>query len=264
MGENLVGLEPVVELLTTVVWTARVNGERPISLILVAPPGSGKTSALRAMKSNFTVFTDDLTSREFNLLVSRYQHMTHLMLSDMTSIFNRKSSTSDLTCNILRRAVEEGIEVDSYSGKHYDEVKKIGFITAIPPDDLGSRKVSGTMEEGGFASRFLIASYRYSAATKKRVHDYIRSDAYTNNGDEREKKFEDRRSSVKIPDDIAEQIHLLAIEIKRDPLGARAHHHLRALVKARALEENRTIATEEDFKKVEYYSEFFTEKGKVI
>jgi hypothetical protein len=261
----LVGIKPVIEMLTTVLWTGRVIGERPASIIIVAPPGHGKTSILTLIRSNWSAYTDDLTSREFSRLMTEHPHASHIMLSDMTSIFNRKNSTADLTCNILRRAIEEGIDVDSFTGAHGAETRRVGLITAIPPDDMKLRKIAHQLEEGGFASRFIVARFRYSQVTKGKIHEYIRSDAYTkrdhSNG---ELRFENRRSEVSIPPRIADKINLLAMDIKRDPLGARAHHHLRALVKAAALQNARIAATETDFRTVEEYSEFFTSKGKVL
>jgi hypothetical protein len=264
IGEGLIGIGPVIEFLITVLWTAKVKGERPVSVILVAAPGHGKTSILMHLLSEWTHFTDDLTSREFSAILGEYPQMTHLLLGDMTSIFNRKNSTSDLTCNILRRAIEEGVEVDSFSGKHFDGGRRrIGFITAIPPTDLHSRKISEQLEEGGFASRFIVARYAYSQITRRKIHEYIRSDAYTQ-AKEHILEFDDRQGEITIPSRIANDLHILSMSIKRDPLGARAHHHLRALAKASALEHKREVVNEVDFRRIEMYADFFTAKGKVL
>jgi hypothetical protein len=261
---GLIGIEPVVDFLKTVLWTGHVLGEKPVSVILVAPPGSGKTSVLSRLRSNWTYYTDDLTSREIAIAFSENPDMTHLVLSDMTSIFNRKNSTSELTCNILRRAIEEGMEVDSFTGRHHGAAKRIGFLTAIPPDDLQSRKISEQLEEGGFASRFIIAKYTYSQKTKRKIHDWIRSDAYTKVNGNNVLRFVERQSEVSITPKISQALNMLALDVKRDPLGARAHHHLRSLVKARALEQGRVAVTDADFNKVEEYAEFFSKRGKIL
>lgn len=253
-----------MEFLFTVLWTSRVVGERPVSVILVAAPGHGKTSILSRLRSNWTYYTDDLTSREISNALNENPDMSHLMLSDMTSIFNRKNSTAELTCNLLRRMIEEGLDTDSFTGRKLNRTKRIGFLTAIPPDDLSSRKVSEQLDEGGFASRFIIAKYTYSTLTKRKIHEYIRSDAYTKEPDTRPIRFPERQSDVTITPKIAQEINLLAHDIKRDPLGARAHHHLRAMVKAHALQNHRVVTTQSDFNKVEQYSEFFTRRGKVL
>lgn len=264
LASGLVGLKPVMEFLITTLWTSHVIGERPVSVILVASPGHGKTSVLSRLRSNWTYYTDDLTSREINHALTENPDMSHLMLSDFTSIFNRKTSTADLTCNILRRMIEEGMDVDSYSGRHLHDNKRIGFLTAIPPDDLDGRKISEQLAEGGFASRFIIAKYTYSQKTKREIHNYIRSDAYTKEGDPKPIRFPERRTEVTIPPKISNDLNFLALDIKRDPLGARAHHHLRALIKARALEQNRNSVTDADFKKIENYAEFFAKRGKIL
>lgn len=261
--DGLVGLKPVFDFLITALWTGRVSGERPVSIILVAPPGHGKTSILSQMKSNWTYFTDDLTSREISHALAECPDMTHLMLSDMTSIFNRKNSTAELTCNILRRLIEEGMDVDSFTGRHGGG-KRIGFLTAIPPDDLESRKIATALEEGGFASRFIIAKYTYSAKTKRAIHDYIRSDAYTKAEEKGPLRFPERQSQVIIPPKIAHELNLLALDIKRDPLGARAHHHLRSLAKGHALQMGRIEVGKDDLNKIDQYAEFFTRRGKVL
>ena len=264
LAGGLIGMKPVIEFLMTCLWTSHVTGERPVSVLLVAAPGHGKTSVLARLKSNWTYFTDDLTSREISHALTENPDMCHLMLSDFTSIFARKNTTAELTCNILRRLIEEGMDVDSYTGRHIGSSKRIGFISAIPPDDLESRKISEQLAEGGFASRFIIAKYTYCQKTKREIHDYIRSDAYTKDPENKAIRFPERRSEVKIPERIAQDLNFLALDIKRDPLGARAHHHLRALVKASALEQGRIEANQSDFKKIEQYSEFFTKRGKIL
>jgi hypothetical protein len=258
---GLVGLEPIIDLVKTIVWTGQLRGERPVSAILCAPIGSGKTSVLWKLQSEVTEFFSDFTSREARPALKK-DYVTHLLIGDLLSVLGHKQGTVKLSINILAKLTGDRLTRDPWTG---DEIapRMMGVITAIPPEELYSRQCKPFLWSGGFASRYIIVRYDYDLKTIRRIHEYIKSDAYTK---EAPYAFHVDRGQleVAIPPSISDKISLLARTIKHDPIGARAHHHLRALTKARARMRGSVVVNEEDFKAVDEFSEFFSKSGKTI
>lgn len=260
----MVGLESLVDFISLTMWSGSVQGERPVSLILVAPPGAGKTSLLEKFVGETAVFVSDLTSRELSQILKDNPKATHILLGDMLSLFGHKSSVVRLTCRMISGLTGESLKTDSFTGQSTGTTgRQMGLITAIPPEDLDSRAIQSQLVAGGFATRFVILRYSYAPNTIRKIHDYIRADRYTKARIE-PFRIDPEKLSVHISPTIAHRIQDLAMTLKTDSLGTRIHHHLRALVKAHARRRKSTHADEKDFKALEDHSAFFRLDGKVL
>lgn len=258
----MIGLEAVIELVTAILWSGQVEGERPLSMILVAPPGTGKTSVLEFVQCETAFFFSDFTSREMKNAISGNQALTHLMLGDFLSLFGHAKGTVKLSINLLSRVTGDTIRQKPWTGEEIAP-RRMGFISAIPPEDLATREIRSHVRSGGFASRFIFAKFNYSQRTIERIHKFIREGKY--------------RKSIQIPIEIkpgsflvevplkfANEIDSLARRIKNDPIGFRAHHHLRTLACSIARMHKRNTVTDADYQKVLEFSDFFSEQGKII
>ncbi len=258
---GLVGLEPVLEVVKTILWTGQIHGERPASAIICAPVGSGKTSALEKIECETSKFLSDFTSREARDVL-RNDKLTHIMIGDLLSVLNHKSGTVKLSLSFLSKMTGDKVTLDPWEGNDIAP-RRMGVITAIPPSELYSPRMKSILWSTGFASRFIIIRYNYTPATIKRIHDYIKSDAYT-----KTKPFvmsiERGAFEIHISPQLSESIRLLSGKLKNDPIGARVHHHLRALVKARARMRHSNTADQSDFDTIESIVDFFTEEGRTI
>jgi hypothetical protein len=255
-------LSEVIKLVTTVLWSGQLEGERPLSMILVAPAGAGKTSVLEHLECITGKFFSDFTSREVLAAINGNQNLTHLILGDFLSVFGHAKGTIKLSINLLARLTGDTMRQKPWSGEEM-QPKRMGFISAIPPDDLNKREVRSHVRSGGFASRFIIAKYTYSQATIEKIHKFIREGKYRN---QKTFKVEIKPGNllIHVPLPIAVQIDALARRIKHDEIGFRAHHHLRTLACATARMNARNTVTEEDYNQVLAYCDFFTLQGKVI
>lgn len=256
---GLIGLQPVFDLLSLALWSGQVIGERPVSLLVVAPVASGKTSLLEKLECEQSHFCSDITSREVNSILSR-PRVTHILLGDLLSLFGHKSHVVNLTCRTLSSLTGETMRTDSFSGKETNRM--LGLISAIPPAELLKDNIRRRLDEGGLSTRFIFARYKYSNSTIAAIHDFIKSDAYT-----RVKPFRfiiDRApAKVEIRNREANDIREIAIGIQEptDKIGTRPHHHMRALTKASALSNGRATVTREDVERVARHSNFFTHEG---
>jgi hypothetical protein len=245
-----------------VLWSGQIEGERPLSLIIVAPPGTGKTSILEAMQTPVTQFFSDFTSREVLSAVKGNENLTHLLLGDFMALFGHAKSTVKLAVNLLARLTGDTMRQVPWSGEEM-KPRKLGFVTAIPPEDINRREIKHHMRAGGFASRFIIAKFEYSQQTIEKVHKFIREGKY--------RKSENfvldvniGKLLVEVPMKYATKIDTLARQIKKDPIGFRAHHHLRAMACSIARMNSRNKVTQGDYDKLLALCDFFTEKGKIL
>lgn len=258
----MVGLEQVIDLVTAVLWSGQVEGERPLSLILVAPPGSGKTSVLELVECETAKFFSDFTSREVKSALGENASLTHLMLGDFLSLFGHSKGTVKLSINLVSRLTGDTIRQKPWTGEEI-KPKKMGLITAIPPDDLNKREIRSHVRSGGFASRFIMAKYNYSQEAIEKGHKFIREGKYRS-----AKPFEIQIKQgsilVEVPLKIAMQLDALSRQIKNDPIGFRAHHHIRTLACSIARMHARNVVTEKDYEQVVKFADFFSDRGKII
>jgi hypothetical protein len=258
----MVGLESLVDFLSLTMWSGSVAGERPVSVILVAPPGAGKTSLLEKFQGETAIFVSDLTARELSTILKDAPKATHILLGDMLSLFGHKSSVVRLTCRMLSGLTGESLKTDSFTGGASN--RQLGLITAIPPDDLAKRSVQSQLTAGGFASRFVVLRYSYAPNTVRKIHDYIRADRYTK---ERIQPFviDPEPVPIAINSTISRSIQDLAMALKQqDSLGTRIHLQLRTLVKAHARRRRAEIVEKQDFSALESHSAFFKLDGRIL
>jgi len=260
MSESLYQLITVVDFLELLIWTGQLSDERPVSAIIVAPAGAGKTSVLWRVACDQAEFVGDITARTFHTF-SKNQKLTHILLGDFLSLFGHRKSTVDLTMRLLSQATGESIIHDSWTGEKI-EPKQLGLISAIPPNDLKKRMAH--FEAGGFASRFILMKYDYKPTTIAAIHRFIAANRYASNHQKPFIMEGTGKLEVKINDTLAEEIKDFGIILKRDSLGFRFHRHLRALVKAQARRQKRTVATREDLLHVKTFCDFFSQEGKMI
>jgi hypothetical protein len=246
----------------TIIYSGQVKGERAVSAVLVAPVGSGKTVCIEKTICSVATFTSDFTAREASPIIRKHG-TTHIMIGDFMSILGHKSGTVVHSLNILAKLTGDALTSDPFTGQALEKPKSMGVISAIPPDELQKRKVQELFFGGGFASRFILVRYNYSNETLKRIHRFISEDHYTRTVPI---KFdvEPGAYEVHIPKIIADKVETLRRVIKNDNTGMRAHHHLRALIKARARMHGRNEVTEEDYSFLLDTSDFFCDRGKTL
>lgn len=148
----------------------------PLSLMLIAPPESNKTSILKGFESLKSVkYTVDLSSRplvEFlkNAAKDKYYH---LVVPDFIKVVKHNAIVSQAVVATLNAAIEEGIKTGMYYGQEFDLKKdvKIGLITSITPDLFIQQ--FRAWNALGFLTRFLPVSYEYSSETRLEISKLI-------------------------------------------------------------------------------------------
>lgn len=258
----MIAVDPILDFLNICVWTAALEDEPPVSVVLVSESSSGKSAMLKKLQCPISIFLTDMTTRDLSAVMGdREKRM--ILLSDMQAIFSHKSTVVGTTTQALRNLLEEGIYNDPFSGAEVS--RRFGMITAIPPAEF--QHVNKVFVSGGLDTRFLIFEYEYKKGTISRIHDFIEKGGYSKKVEEEPIHHlppDGQTHKIKLPKPIARRCRDLAATLKRDNIGLRVHHQIRRLVMASAARAGRKVATSKDYDLVEKYSDFLDPKKESV
>lgn len=161
-----VGIERIEEIVETVLLTACVRDAVPVSALLVAPSGTGKSKLLMRYQSANIHHTQSVTSQGlFQLLAAdRENRIRFIVLPDLNPTLSRKSSTVQATMGNLLSVTTDGIaRIDD--GRDVKEVKHlpVGVLSACTREMW--EKQARRWYALGIRRRFLSIFYCYRRST---------------------------------------------------------------------------------------------------
>lgn len=156
------------------VATGFVQGELAQSVLLVGPPGEGKSALLGRFHSVPSVmYAMDATAEGLKQQVFRRaikEKKRHLILPEMFKLMQRRGPTADNTIGVLTLAMS-GEMLDSYIGdKQMDEYPKgfqLGVIGAMPTRVFADWKQ--TINNTGLLSRMVPVPFGFSDDMRQRI-----------------------------------------------------------------------------------------------
>jgi hypothetical protein len=281
---ELIGIEPIQDLVELALWTAYVKYEKIASLMIVAEYESGKTELLKKYRRNNGVHgmrrfsavgvQNDLIQGRINTLFDRPKILGHLIVYDFATIYSFKANTVDSTIAFLDALTEEGLEPESTYAINCDAIKNYsglrgGIIAAINTEGFftlkSKRRIRANLKKGGFFSRNIIVSYAISESQIRGIFDEIIDGQYRAN----EKyvnliaiDFPGKRIDVRISRRRAEELEKTVYDIREDLAddlghtvkGIRLFKSLISLTKASALRDGRIEVNSEDVERIQYLS----------
>jgi len=163
------------EEIKKIVILALISGflkkNKPISLLIVARSGSGKTEVMKSVTSKRSAFLTDVNYSGFIELLKKDPKLTHILIPDFLKITMKKKSTSDNLISILNAFTEEGLEkIQGYFNEDF-EGRVGGIIIATTSASYNQHKSEWCAI--GFVSRMIICSYKYHKDTKELILDHI-------------------------------------------------------------------------------------------
>jgi len=296
----MIDVELILGILETALWTAALKDEKPLSLMLIASVGDGKSEMLRKaykppkIKAEWketkgkdgkttnrklqqqvehigsVLYTTDTTPytlyHKWGELLKSGQ-IKHIVIPDFLSVLTKGKDAMPDTVRFYNSLIEEGIlRIESRYSDFITEVPvQIGLITAVSLQDYKERSRTQKWGALGFLSRVLPVSFKYSEDTKKRILHSTFLKEYHNEG-KFALAFPDTPVSVELPSVYEEQVLKLANVLKdpSDKTGARRLKQLMAFVMADALKHGRDIVRDEDLERLWQYSRFFNPQCKTI
>ncbi|MEM2264638.1 MAG: hypothetical protein QXX03_05550 [Nitrososphaerota archaeon] len=223
--------------------------EQPIGVILVAPPGSGKSYLLTSFTGEGYIILSDVSGHGLETLLMEINHKKrgYIILPDMIRAFGRQHSKNSLFA-VLNMTLEEGLMSIRRSDIKYEfrEPVKFGFIGAITPKEYMSRKKD--LDSIGLSSRCFNFSFRYTPEDEESINIYIS----TNGMPKPEEKIPLEINEIKtitIPENIGQFIKRIGeylAKMKNEAYDFRSIKLVRKLARGNAALYGRSTLTIED------------------
>lgn len=244
---TMIKLKSIKDIVKYALASGKLEDERPLSVMIIAPVESAKTLVLRryCLKAENCLYMTDVTAhgilKKSNQLKDfRSGRLSHLVIADLMPSLSRKQTTVSTLISFLNSLIEEGIVNISTYITHIDEEFEVraGLLTAIPSEPFRDhRRRWGSM---GFLSRALPVTYGYKPSTRAEILSYIESQEHL-----KEKTFNlklpDEPKLIELPFELAKKIEPYASSLADEyskyqkVYGFRYQRQLQTLVKAIAL-----------------------------
>ncbi len=260
-------MEYIIEL---VIWSAFIKNADPLSLIISAPVGSGKTELLkqyrkcRGVKYLSEVTAYGIKSKYLDAIARGIIRI--LMIGDLLNPLSKQKKTRDDFVACMNNITEEGIGAISTYAIHRDGKKfvKCGIITTIAKPDF--MRKSRRWYDMGFLSRAIPLTYGYSASTKVKIYEHIAKADDIRNTSIKEMWLPKVPIRVKQDTKLNVKIIELAMELEKweEVYGFRRQEQLQTLMMANALKNSRTKVIQEDYDKILELSQYINLSFKEI
>lgn len=292
----MIAVDKILDIVKTTIYSGSLKNEKPLSVILIASVGGGKSEILRKTYTPpkvtpFMVEVDDKKnkgkkySEERNhveqigsvfyttdstpyTLYSRYSKLLrsgqikHIVIPDLLSILTKSKDVMPDTIRFYNCLIEEGIyRIESKNSNFVVETPvQIGLISAVSQQDFAVRSQTQAWGALGFLSRVLPVSWSYLPSTGTQILDSIFRHEYHH-----EEPFNltlPGPTLVTIDEKYMPDIEAMALELKddSDDLGARRMKQLMTFLMSTALMNKRDYVTDYDFDKLIEYKIFFNDK----
>lgn len=180
LDRQLVGVDRLQAILETTFYTACLSNTVPISVIMVGPPGSGKSKLILQYQAPSIHVTNDVTSQGLAELVSddKDSVVRHVVIPDFNIVVSHKASTSNLTVASLLTLMSEGVlRIDDGRRKKEMLHAPIGVVTAMTREIYEEHATR--FRKLGIGRRFVPVFFGYSPKTREQVQDSIRDGGTT-------------------------------------------------------------------------------------
>ncbi|MEM3699917.1 MAG: hypothetical protein QXL57_03510 [Candidatus Bathyarchaeia archaeon] len=246
------GLLPTAVSVELALYTGYIEPYDPLSMLIIAPVGSGKTELLKAYTENRGIaLYNDFTSYGLTGLLGQIQAglIRHVMVADLVRLTARGNPVWHQILLTLNALIEEGVQnIDTFHIRfHSPTPVKAGVITALTTDEWKARRKQWIRL--GFLSRAVPISYHIAP------EDIIRGEQALYRAEPTFKPvkldFPEKPVCIAIPEKHKEALMRLGrviAAVNRDETRFRSHRHVLAMAKASALRGNRTEVDESDVK----------------
>ena len=248
----MIKTKPLEEIIKLCIYSDYVKNERPVSLLIVAKPESGKTEVLRLFKvNNGIAYITDITKFGLeSILLPKIERgeIRRIIIPDFLKVLGRSKSARKNIITLLNALVEEGVvSIQTFlTHQEFKKEVKCGLITAITSFEF-FRGLGGY----GFLTRLLPFSYSYDLPTVNKIFKYLISEKYKEENPIK-LKLPKRDKEIKLSPRLAEKLIPISSSIGQHLkiYGFRIQRHLQILAKASALERGSKKVTMKDINRI--------------
>jgi hypothetical protein len=255
MTQKLEGLEKITEFLRIALNSGFVDGEKPMSVLIVAPVSNGKTTVVKQFISNKNiVMTTDTTAYGMLEKYSKQlknREIRHIIIPDLLNAVSRKKTTVDTFLLFINASSEDGIfPSKTFAYEVTDFIDPFGWVLCVTKEAYEYRKKF--FKSVGFLSRFFILNYKYDISTINRILENIITEESLNIPSI---KLQQRKKAKKIKgnSEVFRKLNVYAKLMSDEEDGSilRMQRKLQVFCKACAYTRGGDTVTNEDLKKVE-------------
>lgn len=177
MQEKLVNLDLVLDACRLAIATPFVKGERPVSILLIAPPEHGKSTLLSQFSSCPSVYyTTDFTSFVLENFMNSYPKKRTIIIPDLLRITERRPGTSKNIISLVSSLIEDGWSGKLPYGRVVEEKVIANVLTSVTKTVFYDKR--WWWAKMGFLTRFLPITYSYTDQTDNEIHEWIGARKY--------------------------------------------------------------------------------------
>jgi len=238
--------EPILEILKRIIASGFIKNAKPLSCLLVAPVGAGKTTNLIKLSANKNIMAlSDITPYGLTKLLPeiRAKGIKHIIIYDLVEPMSRSRSVVNNLIGFLNSLIEEGIFKIQTGYIEVKEPIKLGLITCTTKSELIDKR-RGWLGIG-FISRLLPISFDF---TSYDVIQILEDLACQKVGDITYEKLKLAEKSIKENNMVFKKLIPYATEMSNpEEKPFRKLEQLKILLMSNALIEGRKEVTERDF-----------------
>lgn len=258
----MIKMDKLHDAIKYTLWTGWIKDEKPVSLLIVSDPESGKTSAIEKFKeNNGIVYFNDVTPWGLTKEIYKYRDLgkpiNHILIPDFLNILSKSQTSSKAMIQFFNSGIEEGLTRIQTFGITVDvPTIQFGLITAITIREFKLRKKH--WEGNGFISRMIPFSYKYTLSDAQEVLKTIFSETYHEES-KQEFNFPNTKTEVKMNPEFAKQLYPYAQRLASAEklYGFRHQKQLQTLLKACALSKGRNEVIQTDVNEIKDIAEYF-------
>lgn len=254
---SLKHLDLLKQTISLCLYSGYLRERKKLSLLIVAPVGTGKSMTLKLFKGNQNTYTINQTTRYglandvlplFQAASKTGTSLNHIIIPAFETILEGQHGSVSYLVNFLSALIEEGIyKIKTYNLDYdFDPPAQCGLLTATTDTFLMEKKLS-FVRDIGFLSRFIIFSYKYGPETEKDVMDEIKygRNIHYDNIDIHPPAF---NTEVVCDGKFVDLFDWTASYQKRSGISApsRVYEHIRILLKSSALAASRKEVNNDD------------------
>jgi hypothetical protein len=176
--DTLHNISQLKKIIECALISSYIKNEKPLSLLIVAKPESGKTTVMKLYKENKgIVYLTDCTAYGIQRdllpkLVSK--EIRTIIIADLLTPLSKAFKTKQSFIAFLNNLIEEGVAKITTYAMTWDKEVKANVITAVTDQAIEDGRHEWA--KLGFLSRFIIFSYSYSmSAVMEILSSYSRS-----------------------------------------------------------------------------------------
>ena len=258
----MIGVDDIQEIVKIALCTGKVMDERPLSLLIIAAVGAGKTDIISRYSEKYVdsvLYVTDITPFAIHKKHGKQLKrglIRHIVCPDLLNMLGKPKEQSDAFVVFMNGIIEEGIaRVESRNSDFIvDMPVRCGFITSVANKELNRKK--DKWASVGFLSRMLPISYSYKQETVVKIFEHIINREYTVDNPQALKLPPE--TYVYLPVDLAEQVQPYAIATKddNDQYGFRRLKQLQTFIMGRALLYGRNEVVDEDLDVLDKYAKY--------